>query len=172
MKIVQFCSQDRQSCYQNIQQTSHPYIPNVPNNPYPQQQAYPHHLGGNHVQHNLHGQDGRSPRQVHQPELCGFQGDLNEKNQVRSIFFKNAYITLSQSQMEGQSHVGNIYVSQPSPDSERFRDMKIQSPTSNSQQPEADGKDSAAVCDDRYYSSLPTFQRMLSSSPGRLIPSL
>jgi len=115
--------QDRQSCYQNIQQTSHPYIPNVPNHPYPQQQAYPHHQGGNYVQHNLHGQDGRSPRQVHQPELCGFQGDLNEKNQ---------------SQMDGQSHVGNIYVSQPSPDSERFRDMKIQSPTSNSQQPEAD----------------------------------
>ena len=68
----------------HLQQTSHPYIPNVPNHPYPQQQAYPHHLGGNHVQHNLYGQDGRSPRQVHQPELCGFQGDLNEKNQVRT----------------------------------------------------------------------------------------
>ena len=95
MKTLQFCSQDRQSCYQNLQQTSHPYIPNVPNHPYPQQQAYPHHLGGNHVQHNLYGQDGRSPRQVHQPELCGFQGDLNEKNQVRtesSISFQEFFL--------------------------------------------------------------------------------
>ena len=44
--------------------------------------------------------------------------------------------------MGGQSHVGNIYgVSQPSPDSERFSDMKIRSPPS--QQPEADGKNSS-----------------------------
>merc|ERR1719278_2174224 len=102
--------QDRQSCYQDLQQTNHPYIPNIPN-PYPQPQAYPHHLGGNHGQHNLH----------------GFQGDLNEKNQ---------------SQMGGQSsHVGNIYgVPQPSPDSESFADMKIRSPTSNSQQPAVDQK--------------------------------
>jgi len=100
--------QDRQSCYQDLQQTTHPYIPNIPN-PYPQPQAYPHHLGGNHGQHNLH----------------GFQRDLNDKNQ---------------SQMGGQSsHVGNIYgVPQPSPDSESFADMKIRSPTSNSQQPAVD----------------------------------
>ena len=66
MKIVKaLLSQDRQACYQDLQQTNHPYIPNIPN-PYPQPQAYPHHLGGNHGQHNLH----------------GFQGDLNEKNQV------------------------------------------------------------------------------------------
>merc|ERR1712008_156497 len=52
-------------------------------------------------------------------------GDLNEKNQ---------------SQMGGQSsHVGNIYgVAQPSPDSEGFENMKIRSPTSNSQQPAVD----------------------------------
>ena len=84
-KTLQFCSQDRQYCHQDLQQsTNHPYIPNVPN-PYAQQQAYTtHHLGGsNHgQQHNIHGQDGRSPRQGHQPELCGFQGDVNEKNQV------------------------------------------------------------------------------------------
>merc|ERR1711971_1450019 len=118
--------QDRQYCHQDLQQsTNHPYIPNVPN-PYAQQQAYAtHHLGGNHGnhgQHNVHSQDGRSPRQGHQPELCGFQGAINEKNQ---------------NQMGGQSHVGNIYgMSQPSPDSERFSDMKIRSPPS--QQPEVD----------------------------------
>merc|ERR1719184_462974 len=88
---------DRQSCYPDLQQTSHPYIPNVPNHPYPQQQAYPQHLGGNQVHHNQ-----------------------------------------NQSQMGGQSHVGNIYVSQPSPDSERFGDMTIRSPTSNIQQPAED----------------------------------
>merc|ERR1711936_1098472 len=117
-------NQDRQSCYQDLQQTNLPYIPNIPN-PYPQPQGYAHHLGGSHGQHNLHSQDGRSPRQVHQPELCGFQGDLNEKNQ---------------SQMGGQSsNVGNIYgVPQPSPDSVGFADMKIRSPTSNSQQPAVD----------------------------------
>jgi len=97
-------NQDRQACYQDLQQTNHPYIPNIPN-PYPQPQAYPHHLGGNHGQHNLH----------------RFQGDINEKNQSQS------------------SHVGNIYgVPQPSPDSESFADMKIRSPTSNSQQPAVD----------------------------------
>ena len=44
--------------------------------------------------------------------------------------------------MGGQSsHVGNIYgVPQPSPDSESFADMKIRSPTSNSQQTAVDGK--------------------------------
>jgi len=114
---------DRQSCYPDLQQTSHPYIPNVPNHPYPQQQAYPHHLGSNQVHHNLHGHNEKSPIQGHQPELCGFRGDLNEKNQ---------------SQMGGQCHVGNIYVSQPSPDSERFGDMTIRSPTSNIQQPAED----------------------------------
>ena len=76
MKIVKtLFSQDRQSCYQDLQQTNHPYIPNIPN-PYPQPQAYPDHHGGNHGQHNLH----------------GFPGDLNDKNQVgsrESISFKN-----------------------------------------------------------------------------------
>merc|ERR1712130_699439 len=55
-------NQDRQSCYQDLQQTNHPYIPNIPN-PYPQPQGYAHHLGDSHGQHNLHSQDGRSPRQ-------------------------------------------------------------------------------------------------------------
>jgi len=142
-------SQDRQYCHQDLQQTSsHPYIPNIPN-PYAAQQAsYPHHhLGGNQGhQPHLHGsQDGRSPRQVHQQELCNFQEDLNEKNQIG-----------------GQSHVGNIYGgSQPSPVSiERFGEMKIRSPTSNIQQ--------TAVDDDVEQISGKIDSISLSGAPGSL----
>jgi len=59
-------SQGRQYCQQDLPQTSHPYIPNIPN-PYATQQGYPHtHMGTNHGQHAMH----------------PYQDSLNEKNQM------------------------------------------------------------------------------------------
>jgi len=59
-------SQGRQYCQQDLPQTSHPYIPNIPN-PYATQQGYPHtHMGANHGQHAMH----------------PYQDSLNEKNQM------------------------------------------------------------------------------------------
>ena len=56
-------------------QTSHPYIPNIPN-PY----AYPQHMATGH--HNIHAQEhSKSQRPVQQSEMC-FQG---EKNQVKIL---------------------------------------------------------------------------------------
>merc|ERR1712008_37615 len=83
-------------------QTSHPYIPNIPN-PY----AYPQHMATGH--HNIHAQEhSKSQRPAQQNEMC-FQGDKN--------------------QMGGQMHLNNIYgAPQPSPDSQSFAEMKIRSP--------------------------------------------
>merc|ERR1712226_371607 len=85
-------------------QTSHPYIPNIPN-PYPAH-AYPHHMGSSH--HTIHQEHTKNHRPVQQNEMC-FQGEKN--------------------QMGGQMHMNNIYgAPQPSPDSQSFAEMKIRSP--------------------------------------------